>query len=100
MKFAKGMSQHYKTDRPVPFHTRESMPYYWARRNVRQPEEKAVSVAHAFLGVRIQCAQCHKHPFDQWTQQDFKKFQAFFDPIQYKANTPRGDKGDSAQNYK
>ena len=99
MKFAKGMSQHYKTDRPVPFHTRESMPYYWARRNVRQPEEKALSFAHAFLGVRIQCAQCHKHPFDQWTQQDFKKFQAFFEPIQYKANTPRGDKGDGAKNY-
>ncbi|GIT13080.1 MAG: hypothetical protein CM1200mP34_4860 [Verrucomicrobiales bacterium] len=75
------------------------MPYYGARRNVRQPEEKALSFAHAFLGVRIQCAQCHKHPFDQWTQQDFKKFQAFFEPIQYKANTPRGDKGDGAKNY-
>ena len=99
MKFAKGMSQHYKTDRPVPFHTRESMPYYWARRNVRQPEEKALSFAHAFLGVRIQCAQCHKHPFDQWTQQDFKKFQAFFEPIQFKANTPKGDKGSGSKNY-
>jgi hypothetical protein len=99
MKFAKGMSQHYKADKPVPFHTRKSMPYYWARRNVRQPEEKALSFAHAFLGVRIQCAQCHKHPFDQWTQQDFKKFQAFFEPIQYKANTPKSDKGDGGKNY-
>ena len=88
--FATGMSHHYKKENPVPFHTRESMPFYWARRNVRKPEEKALSFAHAFLGVRIQCAQCHKHPFDQWTQQDFKKFQAFFEPIQYKANTPRG----------
>ena len=58
MQFAKGMSQHYKKENPVPFHTRESMPYYWARRNVRQAEEKALSFAHAFLGVRIQCAQC------------------------------------------
>ena len=99
IQFAKGMSQHYKEENPVPFHTRESMPYYWARRNIRQPEEKALSFAHAFLGVRIQCAQCHKHPFDQWTQQDFKKFQAFFEPIQYKANTPRGDKSDGAKNY-
>ena len=97
MQFAKGMSQHYKTENPVPFHTRETMPFYWARRNVRQAEEKALSFAHAFLGVRIQCAQCHKHPFDQWTQQDFKKFQAFFEPIQYKANTPKGDKGNNYQ---
>ncbi|SVB02739.1 uncharacterized protein METZ01_LOCUS155593, partial [marine metagenome] len=99
MQFAKGMSQHYKKENPVPFHTRESMPYYWARRNVRQAEEKALSFAHAFLGVRIQCAQCHKHPFDQWTQQDFKKFQAFFEPIQYKANTPKGEKGGEGKNY-
>ena len=99
MQFAKGMSQHYKKENPVPFHTRESMPYYWARRNVRQAEEKALSFAHAFLGVRIHCAQCHKHPFDQWTQQDFKKFQAFFEPIQYKANTPKGEKGGEGKNY-
>jgi hypothetical protein len=96
--FATGMSHHYKKENPVPFHTRESMPFYWGRRNVRKPEEKALSFAHAFLGVRIQCAQCHKHPFDQWTQQDFKKFQAFFEPIQYKANTPKGEKG-SGMNY-
>ncbi len=90
--FVTGMSLHYKKENPVPFHTRESMPFYWGRRNVRKPEEKALSFAHAFLGVRIQCAQCHKHPFDQWTQQDFKKFQAFFGPIKYKANTPKNEK--------
>jgi hypothetical protein len=31
-----------------------------------------------FLGVRLQCAQCHKHPFDQWSKQDFEKFTQFF----------------------
>ena len=30
------------------------------------------------MGVRIQCAQCHKHPFDQWTQDDFHQFKNFF----------------------
>ena len=99
LQFAKGMSQHFKTENPVPFHTRESMPYYWARRNVRQAEEKALSFAHSFLGVRIQCAQCHKHPFDQWTQQDFKKFQAFFEPIQFRANTTKTDKAEGRINY-
>ena len=99
LQFAKGMSQHYKKENPVPFHTRDSMPYYWARRNVRQAEEKALSFAHSFLGVRIQCAQCHKHPFDQWTQQDFKKFQAFFEPIQFRANTTKTDKTNGTKNY-
>ena len=99
IQFSSGMSQHYKTEDPIPFHTRESMPLYWARRNVQKAEEKALSFAHSFLGVRIQCAQCHKHPFDQWTQQDFKKFQAFFEPIQFKANTTKGDKSDGSLNY-
>ena len=97
MQFSKEMSQHFKDDKPIPFHTRNSMPHYWSRRNVRKAEEKALSFAHSFLGVRIQCAQCHKHPFDQWTQQDFKKFQAFFDPIQYRGNTT---KTDGSLNYK
>ncbi|MDP6892829.1 MAG: hypothetical protein QF731_06570, partial [Verrucomicrobiota bacterium] len=55
IQFSTGMSQHYKEDNPIPFHTRESMPLYWARRNVRKAEEKALSFAHSFLGVRIQC---------------------------------------------
>jgi hypothetical protein len=65
------------------FSGRETMPYYWTRRNMQLPEDRAVSVSYAFLGVRIQCAQCHKHPFDQWTQQDFRQFQAFFEPLRY-----------------
>jgi len=65
------------------FADRETMPHYWARRNVRQPAEKALSFAHSFLGIRIQCAQCHKHPFDQWTQDDYKQFTNFFSRIQF-----------------
>lgn len=34
--------------------------------------------ARAFLGQRIDCAQCHDHPFDSWTQQDFEGLAAFF----------------------
>jgi hypothetical protein len=42
--------------------------------NVQKPEDRALSFAHAFLGVRIECAQCHKHPFDQWTKDDYVQF--------------------------
>jgi hypothetical protein len=65
------------------FTKRETMPFYWMRRNVQKAEEKSLNFAYAFLGVRLQCAECHKHPFDQWTQQDFQQFTAFFTPVQY-----------------
>ena len=37
-------------------------------------EPLAERVATAFLGVRIECAQCHKHPFDRWTRADYRAF--------------------------
>ena len=38
-------------------------------------------IAQVFLGVRIQCAQCHHHPYEKWSQDDFYGFQAFFTTI-------------------
>ena len=73
----------YRKDDPEAFAERSTMPYFWARNNVRKPEEKALAFSYAFLGVRLECAQCHKHPFDQWTQDDFNQFTAFFQPVSY-----------------
>ena len=39
------------------------------------------NVAQVFMGMRIQCAQCHDHPFDQWTQDDYYSFASFFSQI-------------------
>ena len=39
------------------------------------------NVAQIFMGMRIQCAQCHNHPFDRWTQDDYYNFAAFFSQI-------------------
>ncbi|WZO96937.1 DUF1549 domain-containing protein [Isosphaeraceae bacterium EP7] len=39
------------------------------------------NVAQVFMGMRIQCAQCHNHPFDRWTQDDYYGFAAFFSQI-------------------
>lgn len=63
------------------FAERESMPLFWARRNFQKPEDRAIGFAYTFLGVRIECAQCHKHPFDQWSKQDFDDFSKLFATI-------------------
>jgi hypothetical protein len=47
-----------------------------------KPEELAANTARIFLGVQIQCAQCHDHPFDHWKQTDFWGYAAFFAQLQ------------------
>ncbi len=41
----------------------------------------AENAAQALMGVRIQCAQCHNHPFDRWTMNDYYGFAAFFSQV-------------------
>ncbi|WP_166825340.1 DUF1549 and DUF1553 domain-containing protein [Thalassoroseus pseudoceratinae] len=76
--YCREMSEIYYSKSDKSFADRESMPHYWARRNFRSAEDRAIGFAYTFMGLRIQCAQCHKHPFDQWTQDDFKAFTGFF----------------------
>jgi hypothetical protein len=90
-EYAREMNGYFRKEDPADFCDRPSMPYYWIRRNVRKAEEKALSFAHTFLGVRIECAQCHKHPFDQWTKTDFEQFQAFFEPIKFGGKPDKGE---------
>ncbi|HZL38276.1 MAG TPA: DUF1549 and DUF1553 domain-containing protein [Tepidisphaeraceae bacterium] len=46
--------------------------------------------AQVFMGMRIQCAQCHNHPFDRWTMDDYYSFAAFFSQVGRKpAEDPR-----------
>lgn len=48
------------------------------------------NVAQVFMGTRIQCAQCHNHPFDRWTMDDYYGFAAFFAQVKRKpAEDPR-----------
>ena len=48
------------------------------RKGQIDPQPLAQHVATAFLGVRLECAECHKHPHDRWSQQDFFGFTAAF----------------------
>lgn len=49
--------------------------------NERDTLKTAENVAQVFMGMRIQCAQCHNHPFDRWTMDDYYSFAAFFSQI-------------------
>ncbi len=46
------------------------------------PERLAARVARAFLGVRIDCAQCHDHPFEPWKRADFQGLAAYFGQVE------------------
>jgi hypothetical protein len=54
----------------------------------REPESLASVTARTLLGVQIQCAQCHDHPYQSWTQQDFDGFTSFFARLQYTRTDP------------
>ncbi|QDV41141.1 hypothetical protein Enr13x_09790 [Stieleria neptunia] len=59
---------------------------YWARREANERvnlESLSERTAAAFLGVRMECARCHKHPFDRWTQNDHRSFANVFAQIRY-----------------
>ncbi len=58
--------------------------------NERDKLKMAENVAQVFMGTRIQCAQCHNHPFDRWTMDDYYSFTAFFAKVARKqAEDPR-----------
>ena len=42
------------------------------------PSELAETTAQVFLGTRLQCARCHHHPFEKWSQNDYYRFAAYF----------------------
>lgn len=71
-------------------------------RVVPQPGEAAATVSQVFLGIRIACAQCHHHPYDRWSQNDYFGMTAFFAQLQRKPS-PRGEvllaEGDPATNH-
>jgi hypothetical protein len=52
-------------------------PVAWYKR-VTDPKEQIEDISQLFLGVRMQCAQCHNHPFDRWSQDDYYGMTAFF----------------------
>jgi hypothetical protein len=65
-------------------------PVAWYKR-VKEPAAQLEDVAQLFLGVRMQCAQCHHHPFERWTQAEYYHLAAFFSQIGRKPTAIAGE---------
>ena len=67
-------------------------------RALRDPLSRGETVARVFLGHRLQCAKCHNHPFDVWTQDDYYSWASVFAHVDYKiVENKRRDKLDKSQ---
>ena len=65
---------------------RDTLDLFWRRFEGEEffPLEKMAELtATAFLGVRLECAQCHRHPFDRWTQADYRAFANTFGRVRF-----------------
>lgn len=72
--------------------SRPSLDLFWRRfanEEYFPIEQMAERTATAFLGVRIECAQCHKHPFDRWTQADYRGYANIFSKVNF-GHSPEG----------
>jgi hypothetical protein len=74
-------------------------PVAWYR-EVRDIASQTEDVAQLFLGTRLQCARCHHHPQEKWSQQDYYGLSAFFSRLEYKAPEKAEGKKGNAKNAK
>jgi hypothetical protein len=61
-----------------PYANRKTLDLFWRRLQPVPTEIWAEKTAAAFLGVRLECAQCHKHPFDRWSQVEYRAYANLF----------------------
>jgi hypothetical protein len=71
-------------------------------RIAKDPQSLAETTAQLFLGVRMQCAKCHNHPFERWTQDDYYGMAAWFARVKQKpegviGTRPAGPAGVTAE---
>jgi hypothetical protein len=68
----------------------ENPPVAWYRQ-VRTLQTQLEDVSQLFLGQRMQCAQCHHHPYEKWSQADYWSFGAAFSQVAYKPGSQPGE---------
>ncbi len=62
---------------------RPTLDLFWRKQQRVPIEQWGEKTAAAFLGVRLECAQCHKHPFDRWTQTDYRAYANVFAQVSF-----------------
>lgn len=72
----------FSTDYPE----KKTLDLFWRRQAQVPIEAWGEKVAAAFMGVRLECAQCHKHPTDRWTQDEYWAFANLFTQLSFNAN--------------
>ncbi len=73
-----------------PVHQRDNGATGYLMRDRNMPEDNMSNTIRLFLGSRLECAQCHNHPFDKWSQRDYFEMVAFTGGLRYQKN-PRQD---------
>jgi hypothetical protein len=68
----------------------ENPPVAWFRQ-VNNPNAQLEDTAQLFLGTRLQCAQCHHHPYEKWSQDDYYSFAAVFTQTARKTGAQPGE---------
>jgi Protein of unknown function (DUF1549)/Protein of unknown function (DUF1553) len=82
----------------TPYAERASLDLFWRRQQANVPiDQWGEKTAAAFLGVRLECAQCHKHPFDRWTQVDYRAYANLFGQVQF-GESPEAKRAIDAEN--
>lgn len=76
-------SGRYNYDDDGTYARRRTNELFWTNVERRNPDTMVLQTANSFLGLRLECAQCHNHPFDRWTQKDFNQFKSFFMAVRY-----------------
>jgi hypothetical protein len=66
-----------------PYAERKSLDLFWRRQQAVTVNQWGEKTAAAFLGVRLECAQCHKHPFDRWSQVDYRAYANIFSAVSF-----------------
>ena len=87
------MTKGFVTDYPE----HKSLDLFWRRQQQVTIDVWGEKTAAAFMGIRLECAQCHKHPFDRWTQADYRSYANLFAPVTF-GTSPEAAKLINAEN--
>jgi hypothetical protein len=93
----KKIEEEAKTGFKTGYAERKTLDLFWRRQQAVTVDQWGEKAAAAFLGVRVECAQCHKHPFDRWTQRDYRAFANIFSGVAF-GSSPEAAKLFQAEN--